>query len=182
MFVSSKQLFFWHLSRRLVRMESAGKGAGYLWEKAEPWLPGKDQWESVIGLFQTITAWLFSVNYRSFSCALHSNDSSRQASEEKLLRRHEHFIQSIESLNSEFEIFVTPYLPSVSLWTDGTKSDITGHLGNGIDFNKKRYIYRKLKIVMYFWIHKKFSVDAMESSFNSFIATRNKIVFLNFLD
>ena len=50
-----------------------------------------------------------------FSCALHSDDSSRQVSEEKLLRRHEHFIQSIESLNSEFEIFVTPYLPSVSL-------------------------------------------------------------------
>ena len=49
MFVSSK-LFVWHLSRRIVRMESAGKWAAIYREKpSRDWLE-KDEWESVISV------------------------------------------------------------------------------------------------------------------------------------
>ena len=47
---------------------------------------------SLISLFQPFTTPLFSINSRSFSCALHSGDSSGQLSDEKL-RRYEHFNQ-----------------------------------------------------------------------------------------
>ena len=40
MFISSK-LFVWHLSRRIVRMESAEKWAAIYRKKAEPWWAGK---------------------------------------------------------------------------------------------------------------------------------------------
>ena len=43
--------------------------------------------------FQPITARLFPINSHSFPCALHSDDSSSQALDEKL-RRYEHFNQS----------------------------------------------------------------------------------------
>ena len=129
MFISSK-LFVWHLSRRIVRIEGAGKWAAiYRKKPSRDWLE-KDQWESVISvqplgctrilfvgrgrglkfwcknsctaqrlytndafslvLFQPITARLFPINSRSFSCALYSDDSSWQVSDEKL-RRYEHF-------------------------------------------------------------------------------------------
>ena len=42
----------------------------------------------------SLVFWLFPVNSRSFSCALHSDDSSWQLSHEKLILRHEHFNQS----------------------------------------------------------------------------------------
>ena len=49
MFISSK-LFVWHLSRRIVRMESAEKWAAiYRKKPSRDWL-GKDQWESVISV------------------------------------------------------------------------------------------------------------------------------------
>ena len=54
-------------------------------------------------LFQLITARLFPINSRLFSCALHSDDSSCKVSDEKL-RRYEHFnqnnkLQSHRSIN-----------------------------------------------------------------------------------
>ena len=49
MFISSK-LFVWHLSRRIVRMESAEKWAAiYRKKPSHDWLE-KDQWESVISV------------------------------------------------------------------------------------------------------------------------------------
>ena len=96
--MSSKQIFVWHLSKRIVRMESAGKeAASYRKSRAvvgwkKPMKPRKDAFSLVF--FQPITARLFPIKGRPFSCALHSNDSSWQASDEKLLRRHEYFNQS----------------------------------------------------------------------------------------
>ena len=49
MFISLK-LFVWHLSRRIVRMESAGKWAAiYRKKPSREWLE-KDQWESIISV------------------------------------------------------------------------------------------------------------------------------------
>ena len=58
LFLSSKLLFVWHLTKRIKRMDRAGKGAGIHWKKSSrDWLEN-DQWESV-----TISAW-------SLSCTL----------------------------------------------------------------------------------------------------------------
>ena len=45
--LTSSRLFVWHLSRRIVRMESIGKGAAIYWKNpSRDWLE-KDQRESV---------------------------------------------------------------------------------------------------------------------------------------
>ena len=74
------------LLSKLLPPPSADKNNSYTAER----LYTNDAFSLV--LFQPITARLFPINSRSFFCALHSDDSSWQVSDEKL-RRYEHFNQ-----------------------------------------------------------------------------------------
>ena len=75
MFISSK-LFVWHLSRRIIRMESAEKWAAiYRKKPSRDWLE-KDQWESIIPK----------------GCRIESNNTSPNLSVLALLPKNAYFL------------------------------------------------------------------------------------------